>query len=382
MESRLPSGRLLFVSLFLVGAVYAGWYYFSIAERSVVEQVPGVPERLLAKADSAIRSSTVSEGEVSFLNKTENESGLSRANAATASVLLIKSETTRPAESTDALSGGGALVETAADQIEQSGSPSTAPGVAPANDDQAGPLRVSDLSETLPDQVHAVAAPQAQVQSATFRTEIEGIANPPLATHPSTGPELKELTLASPAPDTDDLRQRPGRERTTGQAQDLALDLALDVDVEIVIPKTQSAASDVDIEQPTTPTTTIVAALSVPEPPATHSNGQGSDEASLTPRIYGNGGGESRVVLTARLDSWVQVVSEDNEMLLTRILRAGDTYHVPNRSGLLLLTGNAGALELSVDGQALPPIGPIGAVRRNVSLDPEHLLSATQRRGQ
>jgi cytoskeleton protein RodZ len=56
-------------------------------------------------------------------------------------------------------------------------------------------------------------------------------------------------------------------------------------------------------------------------------------------------------------------------------LRAGDTYFVPNRPGLLLLTGNAGALEVSVDGQALPPIGPIGAVRRNVSLDPENLLS-------
>ena len=144
---------------------------------------------------------------------------------------------------------------------------------------------------------------------------------------------------------------------------------------------TSPRAADVDIEQPTT-TETELAALSVPEPPTANSNGQGSSEASLTPRVYGSGTGESRVTLTALLDSWVQVVGDDNELLLTRILRAGDTYFVPNRPGLVLLTGNAGALEVSVDGRALPPIGPIGAVRRNVSLDPENLLSAAQSSGQ
>ena len=89
--------------------------------------------------------------------------------------------------------------------------------------------------------------------------------------------------------------------------------------------------------------------------------------------------GGSRVTLRARLDSWVQVSGKDDELLLTRILRAGDTYAVPNRPDLMLLTGNAGALEISVDGHVLPPIGPIGAVRRNVSLNPEDLLGGTRR---
>ncbi|MFT6582170.1 MAG: hypothetical protein ACJAU6_002611 [Alphaproteobacteria bacterium] len=36
-------------------------------------------------------------------------------------------------------------------------------------------------------------------------------------------------------------------------------------------------------------------------------------------------------------------------------------------------TGNAGGLRLEVDGQTAPSIGPKGAVRRDVALNPEAL---------
>ena len=57
-------------------------------------------------------------------------------------------------------------------------------------------------------------------------------------------------------------------------------------------------------------------------------------------------------------------------MLITKLLKTGQTYTVPERSGLTLITGNAGALRILVDGIAVPKIGPIGAIRRNVILDP------------
>jgi cytoskeleton protein RodZ len=50
---------------------------------------------------------------------------------------------------------------------------------------------------------------------------------------------------------------------------------------------------------------------------------------------------------------------------------------VPDRPGLTLLTGNAGALEVLVDGEAVPAIGPKGQVRRDIALDPERLKSGT-----
>jgi len=95
------------------------------------------------------------------------------------------------------------------------------------------------------------------------------------------------------------------------------------------------------------------------------------------PRVYGKGNSDSRVILRATRDSWIQVHGADNVLLLTRILRAGDSYRVPNRNGLTLMTGNAGALEILVDGEPVPPIGPFGAVRRNVSLDPNRLKTGS-----
>ena len=47
---------------------------------------------------------------------------------------------------------------------------------------------------------------------------------------------------------------------------------------------------------------------------------------------------------------------------------------MPNREGLVMLTGNAGGLEISVDGKTVPALGPSGAVRRNILLDPDALI--------
>jgi len=84
--------------------------------------------------------------------------------------------------------------------------------------------------------------------------------------------------------------------------------------------------------------------------------------------------GESRITLRAVTDSYIQVRdNEADQLLITRLLKKGDSYNVPNRSGLSLITGNAGALEILVDGTAVPSIGPVGAVRRNVVLEAEKL---------
>ena len=62
---------------------------------------------------------------------------------------------------------------------------------------------------------------------------------------------------------------------------------------------------------------------------------------------------------------------------MTRLLRRGESYDVPARPGLTLLTGNAGGLEITVDGKAIPALGPVGAVRRHVALDAEKLQNGT-----
>lgn len=80
-----------------------------------------------------------------------------------------------------------------------------------------------------------------------------------------------------------------------------------------------------------------------------------------------------RVVLQASQDSWVQIRDASNNSIFTRVLRAGDSYDVPDQPGLTLLTGNAGGLDIIVDGEEIPKLGRSGQVRRNVSLNPASL---------
>ncbi len=91
---------------------------------------------------------------------------------------------------------------------------------------------------------------------------------------------------------------------------------------------------------------------------------------------YGSGD-DSRVVLRARADSWIQVRERSGgTVLFNRVLRPGETYRVPSRPGLLLTTGNAGGLEVVLDGDALPTLGQQGVVRRDLPLEPDALRQA------
>ena len=84
--------------------------------------------------------------------------------------------------------------------------------------------------------------------------------------------------------------------------------------------------------------------------------------------------------IRALADCWIQVRSADQSIVFSRVLKAGETYHVP-RTGLSLRTGNAGALAVAVDGKPAPTLGGIGTLRRNVALDPEALLAGTAVKG-
>lgn len=95
-----------------------------------------------------------------------------------------------------------------------------------------------------------------------------------------------------------------------------------------------------------------------------------TDSERGPPRVYGEEHTNARIVIHAAADSWVEVRdTKTDELLLTRVLFKGDSYRVPDRAGLTLLTGNAGGLRIAVDGQDAPAIGPLGAVRRNVTLE-------------
>jgi cytoskeleton protein RodZ len=110
-------------------------------------------------------------------------------------------------------------------------------------------------------------------------------------------------------------------------------------------------------------------------PPAATAPAADDEEEDVTPEPSSVAAAlpVGRVVIRARQDSWVQIQAASGVTVMARTLRAGETYTVPDQSGLRLTTGNAGALEVIVDGQTAPALGQIGAVRRNVNLDPVRL---------
>jgi cytoskeleton protein RodZ len=95
---------------------------------------------------------------------------------------------------------------------------------------------------------------------------------------------------------------------------------------------------------------------------------------SEEPRAYGIVDGPARIVIRATSESWIKIRDANQTVLLEGFLKAGETYRVPDRPGVSMRTGNAGVLEITVDGKPVPPIGPVGKVR-NVLLEPQALIS-------
>jgi cytoskeleton protein RodZ len=85
--------------------------------------------------------------------------------------------------------------------------------------------------------------------------------------------------------------------------------------------------------------------------------------------VYGTPG-RARVAFTAVDTTRIRIHSTGGEVLFDGVLLPGDVYRVPDRPGLMLMTESAGGLKFTVDGNRAPAIGPKGALRHNVFLNP------------
>jgi len=93
------------------------------------------------------------------------------------------------------------------------------------------------------------------------------------------------------------------------------------------------------------------------------------------PEAPANGAAPPAVRLLAIADAWIEVKRADGEVITTRVLLAGEEYLPPDEPGLRLTTGNAGALEIYVNGQVVAPLGRRGVIVRAVPLDPASLAA-------
>lgn len=72
----------------------------------------------------------------------------------------------------------------------------------------------------------------------------------------------------------------------------------------------------------------------------------------------------------AAADTWVEVTDASGNILFSRVLRTGESWPVPDESGLILTTGNAGGTEIVTNGKTGAPLGAPGVVLHNYVLTP------------
>ncbi len=80
------------------------------------------------------------------------------------------------------------------------------------------------------------------------------------------------------------------------------------------------------------------------------------------------------VVLRAVDNVWLEIRAKQGKVVLSRVLSVGEEYWVPvDQTDLVMTLGNAGGLQILVDGQALPVLGRKGQVIRALPLNPDYL---------
>jgi cytoskeleton protein RodZ len=128
-------------------------------------------------------------------------------------------------------------------------------------------------------------------------------------------------------------------------------------------PATPGNTAPVTVVVPPPPVPVLVPTISpLAVPPPVPAATAGAPAAPPAP----DGG---RLVVRAKAEAWVQVRDKAGPLVFNRTMRAGETWPVPNKPGLLLTVGNAGGTEVLLDGVSTASLGADGVVRRDLPLD-------------
>jgi len=434
-ETGIPGGAIVFVGIVVAVIAYGGWYISTSENNILADLVSPVPERLAEQSESAEQGTPSEPAQADETTEPAEppkpEEPDASAETATADTPATSSE---PAEAQDELTAESdqtiaepsqeaanepEAVETEAVEPDTEAA-ETAPPIAteqPAEPASAGSEPAEDVAETaetLPEspEPEEVATPEPATQTAPepisevadqvaastedALSQEQATEDPQAGTvqsapaqeaEPAADTEVAQAdTAVQPAPadepvstgeetasaseaESDAVPEAMPAPEPPPEASALPEDtVAEEEDVGDDAPPPEETAEEPSEEPTPQPLQEEVVTATEPAPPA--------EEPSAETSVASAGG--PRIVLRAKTSSWIQVRDDAaNQMLVTRLLRAGESYEVPDRPGLKLLTGNAGALEVVVGGQVAPSIGDIGVVRRGVVLDAERLLAGT-----
>ena len=350
-ESSVPGGAIVFIGFVLAILTYGGWYISTAKDGFLTELISPLPERLSALLPDDEKTQPAPDVVQESAQEPAEEPVTEPESAPEPTEPMVTEVDSKPPsdETTVTPEAAVAAVEPDAQPVERVVEPVAEPVAEEISEtvvvEQQPVTQVANPEPETP-----VAEPAQQVTAQLAEPVVEAAPSTPAPTvTPVPEPEVVPVTpVSEPAP------------------------------VSEPTPVTEPASIiETDVQpEPVAPVVADGPAFETPPEPARPA----TEVASVTPtepqgRVYGVEDDNYRVEVKALKNSWIQVRDDvANTLILTRLLRVGDSYRVPDRQGLKLLTGNAGALEILVDGKPVPAIGSSGAVRRSVALDPDKLV--------
>jgi len=327
-ETGIPGGAIVFVGLVVAVLAYGGWYLSTTEDGFLSDLIEPLPERL---------SALVSKDE----DADDKPAGAQPETAAP--------DTPEAAPMTTA---GENAAPTAAE----------APAPTPTDTPASMP---ADTPSPMP------AEPSTPIPATTEPATAE--AQPTPEPGPETAPSAETAAASAPEPQPAPAAAEPAGSPETATPAPEAEAPAAASDTPAETQPAQAASSTEASETQAEP------AAMPAEPAQTTEQVASTEPAAETPApAPAADGGPVRIKVRAKTNSYIQVRDDfSNTLLVSRVLQEGEIYEVPNQTGLSLLTGNAGALEITVDGEVVPAIGSDGAVQRGVQLVPELLKAGT-----
>ena len=87
---------------------------------------------------------------------------------------------------------------------------------------------------------------------------------------------------------------------------------------------------------------------------------------------------KAKVIMQAIEDSYVGVEDSKGHVVFGRSLVAGDVYYVPSGTGYKAKFGNAGGVDIWVEGKLAPKVGANKTSKKDVSLNVESLMKTSK----
>ena len=338
-EASVPGGAIVFIGLLISIIAYGVWYISTSDENYFGDIIHPIPERfatLIGNDEDEGSNEQISTG--NFSAQAEKERQLKDTLIQTGSMPGEKQQQLESDQKTES-------PVTKSERLASMADVSVSIGSDQSNENQSS-------------------TENRDKKASIAKVEPPGMSETPATAISPSIPETSATSFAKPSSTEPVAMAVPAATETAPMPNaDTSTDMTGDSDKPL--PTLKPTTKAVEIESSTRLMDTV------PERP------KENPDASLT--VSGSEVG-SRILVRAKVESWVQIKNNKNQIVFTNLLKAGEEYNVPNEAGLKLETGNAGALEILVDGKAVPSIGQEGMVRRSVQMDPALLKAGTAAR--